>query len=61
MGGIQRNLGLVAGCYAVRNDSIEPTQLNPHMIGINLTFTPEPNTTAALMSGLTLNGLVAQR
>jgi hypothetical protein len=59
MGGVQRNVGLVAGSYTIRNST--DTQLNTQMLGLNLKFAPEPGATAALASGLGMLGLLAYR
>jgi len=60
MGGPQRNLGLVAGSYAIRNDGLT-SQLNVQMIGVDLAFVPEPGATGALTSGLGLLGVLGGR
>jgi len=59
MGGVQRNVGLVAGSYSVRT-SLD-IQINTQLLGLNLKFTPEPGATAALASGLSMLGLLAYR
>ena len=55
-----RNVGLVAGSYTAR---IADTgnELGSQLIGINLTFTPEPGATVALFAGIGLLGLAAAR
>ncbi len=58
-GGVQRNLGLVAGSYTVRTDSMGSTQINAQMLGLNMKIIPEPSATAALAGGLGLLGLLA--
>ncbi|MBK7951988.1 MAG: hypothetical protein IPK00_25340 [Deltaproteobacteria bacterium] len=59
MGGVQRNVGLVAGSYSVRVS--QDTQINAQLLGLNLEFTPEPEAMAALLSGLGVLGLLAHR
>jgi hypothetical protein len=61
-GGPQRNVGLVAGSYAVRTrvDTGE-TNIDIQMIGANLRFAPEPDTTVGLLSGLALLSLLSPR
>jgi hypothetical protein len=61
LGGVQRNVGLVAGSYAIRSDSAGGIQLNTQILGLNLKFAPEPGATVALASGLGLLGLLAYR
>ncbi len=61
LGGVQRNVGLVAGGYTIRSDSAGGIQLNTQMVGLNLKLAPEPGATAALAGGLGLLGLLALR
>jgi hypothetical protein len=60
MGGLQRNVGLVAGSYTVRVSN-NSTTLSPQLLGIDLKFTPEPGATEALVSGLGALGAFAIR
>ena len=57
----QRNVGLVAGSYSVRTDSISGTVINSQMLGVDLRFAPEPAASAALVSGLGLLAVLAYR
>ncbi|MBK7951632.1 MAG: hypothetical protein IPK00_23395 [Deltaproteobacteria bacterium] len=59
MGGVQRNVGLVAGGYTIRS-SLD-TQINAQMLGLNLKFTPEPGMAAALASSIGVLGALARR
>ena len=61
MGGVQRNVGLVAGSYTRRLDGVPTLQLNTQLLGVNLKFTPEPGATVALVAGMGLLGLMATR
>ena len=61
-GGPQRNVGLVAGSYTVRTTpGSGEININQQMIGINLRFAPEPESTLALLSGLALLGVLGAR
>lgn len=53
-GGTVRQIGLVAGSFTVRTDGQPTTNINHQMAGVNITFTPEPGSTIALVSGLGL-------
>ncbi|MEZ4281514.1 MAG: hypothetical protein R3F21_18065 [Myxococcota bacterium] len=65
LGGVQRNVGLVAGSYAVRTESnsfgIVGMQIDTQLLGVNLKFVPEPGATIALASGLGLIARLARR
>ena len=61
MGGVQRNVGLVAGSYTRRLDAVPTLQLNTQLLGVNLKFTPEPGATVALVAGMGLLGLMVSR
>lgn len=61
MGGPQRNVGLVAGSYSVRTDIVSGTLINSQLLGVDLKFTPEPASSAALASGLGLLAALAFR
>jgi len=61
MGGVQRNVGLVAGSYTRRLDAVPRLEMNTQLLGVNLKFTPEPGATVALVAGMGLLGLMATR
>ncbi len=61
MGGIVRQVGLVAGSYTVRSESASSVQIEIQMLGLNLKIIPEPAATAALASGLGMLALLAHR
>ena len=58
--GGQRNVGLVAGSFSERTDAVG-YNINAQMLGVDMSFTPEPGATIALMSGLGLLGALAAR
>ena len=60
MTGAVRNIGMVAGSYTLRN-SAAGTLSGQQMIGVDMTFTPEPGATVALIGGLGLLGFLARR
>jgi hypothetical protein len=59
--GGNRNVGLVAGSYTKRIDGNGTENINSQMAGADITFTPEPGATVALISGLGLLGALAAR
>ena len=60
--GLRRNVGLVAGSYSVRRESTGASQIDVHLAGMNLVFTPEPSSAIALLVGVgLLGGLAARR
>ena len=59
--GGNRNVGLVAGSYTKRIDGNGQENINSQMAGIDMTFTPEPGATVALISGIGLLGALAAR
>jgi hypothetical protein len=61
--GPQRNVGLVAGSYTVRTKVTPglPPSFDIQIIGVNLSFAPESDTTVALLSGLVLLGVLGAR
>lgn len=62
MGGPVRQVGLVAGSYAVRSESSTGrVEINAQMLGLNIKLIPEPGATVALASGLGLLALLAHR
>jgi hypothetical protein len=64
LGGVVRNVGLVAGSYAIRTEATasgSPIRIETQILGLNLKFIPEPRATAVLASGLGLLGLLAER
>jgi hypothetical protein len=62
LGGVLRNVGLVAGSYAIRTEAGSGRiQINTQMLGLNLKFAPEPGATTALVSALVLIGLISHR
>ena len=56
-----RNVGMVAGSYTTRTDGVPTTQLNYQILGMDLSLTPEPGATIALISGLGLLGALGAR
>lgn len=58
-GGV-RNIGMVAGSFTLRNSAAGAAS-GHQMIGVNMTFTPEPTATAALIGGIGLLGFLARR
>lgn len=58
-GGVQRNVGLVAGSYSKRNST--SLEMNTQIAGVDLRFTPEPGASIALLSGLGLLGALGVR
>lgn len=58
-----RNVGLVAGSYSARVSGLAGVnkELNTQIIGMNLSFTPEPGATVALFAGIGLLGVMAAR
>ncbi|MBB82635.1 MAG: hypothetical protein CL931_02335 [Deltaproteobacteria bacterium] len=59
--GLRRNVGLVAGSYSKRTDGTGSQQINAQLSGMNLVFTPEPASAAALLAGVGLLGTMAVR
>lgn len=59
--GLRRNVGLVAGSYSKRTDGTGGQQINAQLSGMNLVFTPEPASAAALLAGVGLLGTMAVR
>ncbi|MFK7897728.1 MAG: PEP-CTERM sorting domain-containing protein [Myxococcota bacterium] len=61
-GGTVRNLGLVAGAYTRRTPAVfgDPTY-GREVVGVNMQFTPEPGSTAGLLIGLGVLGLLSAR
>jgi hypothetical protein len=55
-----RNIGLVSGSYTQRQSGTG-NELASQMIGLNLSFTPEPGAAVALFAGIGLLGLAAAR
>ena len=55
-----RNVGLVAGSYAARIAGTG-AELNTQIIGMNLSFTPEPGAAVALFAGIGLLSVMAAR
>jgi hypothetical protein len=55
-----RNVGLVAGSYSARVSG-PGSELNNQLIGMNLSFTPEPGATVALFAGIGLLSVMAAR
>jgi hypothetical protein len=60
MGGVQRNVGLVAGSFSDRISDVS-REINPQMLGVSIRMTPEPASTAALISGLGVLAALAYR
>ncbi len=61
MGGPVRQVGLVAGSYAVRSESSTGrVEINAQMLGLNLKFIPEPGATTGLASALGVLALLAR-
>lgn len=58
-----RNVGLVAGSYSARVSGAGGVnkELNTQIIGMNLSFTPEPGATVALFAGIGLLSVMAAR
>ncbi len=65
LGGVLRNVGLVAGSYAIRTESgsfgVVGIQINTQLLGLRMKFAPEPGATIALACGLGLIGWLARR
>ena len=56
-----RNVGMVAGSYTLRTDGVPQTQMNYQILGMDMSLTPEPGATIALISGLGLLGALGAR
>ena len=55
-----RNVGLVAGSFTLRN-SAAGRRSGHQIIGLNLQFSPEPGSTAALLAGMGMLAMLAGR